>query len=145
MNFRYVILLATTLIFTFSCVREEENIKPIPFDTIPGTYKGLSRTCISQHTTLDTLCSGEFSNDVKIFIFSPNQISISDLTKKYENFNLAYLKTEKSGDNNIYFFQTMDSTSVTAIMFNEQMRTITLENKITTDSDITTDLFIGRR
>lgn len=145
MNFRYLLALMASLSMLFSCVREEDNIKSIPFDKIIGSYTGISRSCESQNISTDTICGPGIANTFRVIIFDLTTISISDQTNKYEMLKLSYVKTESSGGDQIHTFESKDSLATYTASYSELLRNFTFENKKITDINIITDFFEGKK
>lgn len=129
----------------FSCVREEENIKSIPFDTIIGDYSGTSKTCMAQDIMSDTLCNSGSPNKFRVYIHNLTTINVSDETNKYDTLKLAYIKTVNTGNDAVHHFESKIGNASYTLMYADKNKLLTFENRIATDNNIITDYFIGNK
>ncbi|MBK8625799.1 MAG: hypothetical protein IPN86_09635 [Saprospiraceae bacterium] len=145
MKFRYLLVLMASLIIVFSCVREEENILPIPFGKIIGNYNGTSKLCLAQDIFSDTLCNAGTPNTFRIYIHNLTTINISDETNTYDTLKLSYIKTEKTGSDATHYFESKKENSFYTLIYFDKIGSVTFENRTITDSNVTTEYFIGSK
>ncbi len=147
MNFRKL-LFSTSILFVLlisSCVIEDSNVVQIPFASIVGTYAGVSKICIKEDMQQDTSCSSGIQNKVSIIIFDSENIIVRDEEDIFNKLKLTYDRTIDISNEKSHLFSSGSDVNASALIYNENQRSVQVKKNLANDSKVLFDYFIGSK